>query len=450
MRVAVVGAGISGLVVAHRLQDRCRLTVFEAEDRIGGHTHTVAVEVGGREFAVDTGFIVFNRVNYPGFSGILDELGVESQPTRMSFSVHCERSGLEYNGTSLNTLFSQRRNLLRPRFHRMVLDILRFGREGKEYLREGPADDADDPTTLGEFLSTRGYSPWFVDYYAKPMGAALWSSGLGSIERFPVRSFLRFFENHKMLDVSGRPEWRVVCGGSARYVERLVRPFADRVHAGTAVRAVVRKEDGVVVRTDRDEARFDQVVIAAHSDEALSLLEDATPAEREVLGAIRYQPNEVVLHTDASLLPSRRLARAAWNYRIPREGGAELASVTYSMNILQSLDASEELCVTLNRTADIAPDRILGRYRYHHPVYTAEAVRAQARLGELQGPVGRGRTWFCGAYHGFGFHEDGVQSADAIVGGLLRETEPGRGSAGGAGKGAVRPPRDEAGDGGEA
>ncbi len=405
MKIAIVGTGVSGLVTAHLLHDAHDLTIFEAADWIGGHTHTIPVEVEGQRYDVDTGFIVFNETNYPSFTRLLSKLGVASQPTSMSFSVHCERTGLEYNATSVNSLFAQRRNLVRPAFLRMVRDILRFHKVGAPTLEAG----VDDSTTLGEFVEQGGYSRWFGEYFLYPMAAALWSSGIGDVREFPLRHFLEFFDNHRMLQVSGRPQWRTVRGGSSRYVDPLVAPFRDRIRLETPVDSIRRIEDGgVVIRTAaHGEERFDAVVLAAHSDQALAMLEDPSPAEREILGAIGYQRNDVVLHTDVSQLPRRPLARAAWNYTIP-EDPTELASVTYGMSLLQSIEAPVEFCVTLNRTAHIDPSKILGRYDYAHPVFTRGAVAAQARRDEINGPR---NTYYCGAYWGWGFHEDGVRSA---------------------------------------
>ena len=401
MRIAIVGSGISGNVVARRLHASHDIAVFEAQAHVGGHSHTHTIELQGERHAIDTGFIVFNHRTYPNFVALLDELRVPSQPSSMSFSVRNEASGLEYNGTSLDGLFAQRRNLLRPSFLRMIADIARFNRQAPALL----AGDADP--TLGEFLAANRYGAPFIDDYLIPMGAAIWSTAPARMLGFPARFFVRFLHNHGMLSVNQRPVWRVVRGGSARYVERLVAPFRERIRLGTPVRHVRRSPGSVTVNGER----FDHVFFACHADQALQVLEDATPLERAVLGAFRYQENEAVLHTDTALLPRARRAWAAWNYHVPREAGSRVA-LTYNMNILQALSSRHTFCVTLNRGADIDPRRVLKRVTYHHPLFTREAVAAQPRQHEINGVR---RAWFCGAYWRFGFHEDGVVSALAAL-----------------------------------
>ena len=402
MKIAIVGSGIAGNVIAHHLYREHDLTVFEAASHVGGHTHTHSVELAGETHEVDTGFIVFNDWTYPSFIALLDELGVQSQPSAMSFSVRVDATGLEYNGTTLNSLFAQRRNLLRPSFHRMIRDILRFNREAPALL------DRPGEPTLGEYLDAQRYSREFVGNYLIPMGAAIWSTDAARMLEFPARYFVRFFHNHGMLSVDARPQWRAIRGGSARYVEKLVAPFRERIRLDTPVQSVTRTKAGVLVTTrDAGTERYDRIFLACHSDQALAMLGDASSLEREVLGAIRYQENEAVLHTDTALLPRARRAWAAWNYHVVPETDARVA-LTYNMNILQSLDARETFCVTLNRSAEIAPNRIIKRITYHHPLYTREGVAAQARQGEVNGAD---RTYFCGAYWRYGFHEDGVVSA---------------------------------------
>lgn len=401
-RVAVIGGGVSGLVSAYLLQRRHEVDLYEANDYIGGHTHTVDVEQEGRRYAVDTGFIVFNERNYPNFTRLLGTLGVGSQPSPMSFSVRVEPEGLEYGSRSLNSLFARRRNLLNPSFRRMVSDIVRFNREAPGLL-EGAADP-----TLGEYLEANGYSDAFREHHILPMGSALWSAPLDEMSRFPARFFVRFFANHRFLQISGRTPWRVVRGGSRSYVEALIRPFAERVRLSCPVRTVRRIAAGVEVETVGGEPkRYDAVVMASHSDQSLRMLRDPTEAERQVLGAIGYQRNEVVLHTDESVLPRRRRAWASWNYRVDGDS-TRRAQVSYNMNMLQGIEAPETFCVTLNDGGGIDPARILGRYVYHHPHFTIEAVAAQKRLDEINGAD---RVFYCGAYWGFGFHEDGVNSA---------------------------------------
>jgi len=403
MKIAVIGSGIAGNVAAHHLAREHEVTVFEAASHAGGHTHTHELEQAGRRYRVDTGFIVFNDWTYPNFIRLLDELGVASQPSPMSFSVRDETSGLEYNGSTLDTLFAQRRNLLRPSFWRMLRDILRFNREAPALLGA-----AGDDTSLGDYLSENAYSREFVEHYLLPMGAAIWSTDPASMQRFPARYFVRFFHNHGMLSVDRRPQWRVIRGGSARYVEALTAAFRDRIRLHSPVQSVRRLAGQVYVKARGQETeRFDAVFLACHSDQALAVLADATPLEREILGAIPYQVNEAVLHTDTRLMPKARRAWAAWNYHVlPAE--RTRAALTYNMNILQSLDAPEPFLVTLNRSEAIDPAKVLRRIRYEHPLYTPAGVAAQARQHEINGPL---NTYFCGAYWRFGFHEDGVVSA---------------------------------------
>jgi predicted NAD/FAD-binding protein len=402
MKIAIIGSGIAGNVVAHRLQREHEITVFEAAAHIGGHTHTHDIDLDGERLAIDSGFIVFNDWTYPNFIALLDELGVESQASAMSFSVRNEVSGLEYNGTTLNTLFAQRRNLLRPSFHRMLRDIMRFNREAPALL-ESTSDIA-----LGEYLAAQDYSREFIGDYLVPMGAAIWSTDPTRMLAFPARFFVRFFHNHGMLSVNARPQWRAIRGGSARYVDKLVAPFRQRIRLNTPVEAVRRLQDRVLIKARGAEAeRFDQVFFACHSDQALNLLVDATPLEREILGAIPYQENEVVLHTDTALLPRARRAWAAWNYHVVN-GQQQRAALTYNMNILQSLQTRTTVCVTLNHSEHIAPARIIKRLSCQHPLYTPAGVAAQQRQHEINGVQ---RSYYCGAYWRFGFHEDGVVSA---------------------------------------
>jgi predicted NAD/FAD-binding protein len=407
MRIAVIGSGISGMVAAHQLCRTHDVTVYEAGPHVGGHTNTVDVEYQGRDYAVDTGFIVFNEWTYPNFIRLLDTLEVPWQPSHMSFSVRCEKRGLEYNGNTLNTLFAQRRNLVRPSFLRMVADILRFNQRAPRLLK-APADGL----TLSDYLEREAYSKYFVDHYIIPMGAAIWSSRPVDMLHFPARFFVEFFANHGFLSVNDRPTWRVIRGGSREYATRLTAPFAKDVHLNTPVASLQRQPNRVVLRLKNGRVEnFDQVFIACHSDQALKLLSDASHEEREILGAMPYQANEALLHTDSSLMPRRPLAWAAWNYHLPIEQLGRV-TVTYNMNILQSLQAPAQFLLTLNRSEAVDPDKILGRYVYHHPVFTAAAVAAQARRPEINGVR---RTYFCGAYWGYGFHEDGVNSALASL-----------------------------------
>jgi predicted NAD/FAD-binding protein len=405
VKIAIVGSGISGLVSAHLLHPRHDVTVFEAEGRIGGHTHTVDVEIEGEHHAVDTGFIVYNERTYPHFTRLLERLGVETQPSDMSFGISCERTGLEWASRGLGSLFAQRSNLLRPSFHRMLRDVLRFNRESRRLLEQG-----DEKVALGDYLCGAGYSAGFVEHYIVPMGAAIWSSPPDAFLRFPAATFARFFDNHGLLDTPPTLPWRVIRGGSSRYVEKLVAPFRDRIRLVCVVRALRRQRRFVEVATAEGVERYDRVILAVHSDQALQLLVDSSGLERAVLRSIRYQGNDVVLHTDVSLMPRRRRAWASWNYRLPRER-FDRVLVTYHMNRLQGLRSRRELLVTLNGGDRIDPAQVLGRYVYAHPVFDADAIAAQKRHAEIDGV---NRTHFCGAWWGHGFHEDGVKSALAV------------------------------------
>jgi predicted NAD/FAD-binding protein len=403
MKIAVIGAGIAGNVVASRLHPRHGVTVFEAACHVGGHSHTHDVDLDGERHVIDTGFIVFNRRTYPLFCALLDALGVSSQASSMSFSVRNDARGLEYNGTSLNGLFAQRANVLRPSFHRLLLEILRFNRAAPRLL----ADRSGEELPLGRFLEEGRYGRAFVENYLLPMAGAIWSTDPQRMLDFPAWFLVRFLANHGMLSLSDRPVWRTVTGGSARYVERLVAPFRDRIRLATPVEWVRRLPRQVLVKPRGAPAElFDHVFIACHADDALALLADPSPAEREVLSALPYQANEAALHTDESLLPRTRRAWAAWNAHVL--GPGQPVALTYNMNILQGLASRHTFCVTLNRTQDIAPSKILRRMVYRHPLFTPAGVAAQRRHRELNGPM---RTWYCGAYWRYGFHEDGVWSA---------------------------------------
>lgn len=406
MKVAVVGAGIAGMATAWLLSREHAVTLFEANGYIGGHTHTHDVELDGARYRVDTGFIVFNPANYPLLCALFDELGVASQPTTMSFAVRNDASGLEYNATDIDRLFVQRRNLVSPRFLGMVRDILRFYREAPALLA-GPSPGP----TLGQYLDAQRYGAAFRDDHLVPMASALWSSPATRILDFPARHLVAFMANHRMLQAGDRPQWRVVQGGSASYVQALRRRWHVTERIACAVRGVRRDDAGVTVSSAAGDERYDRVVLACHADEALALLTDADAREREILGAIGYQANDTVLHTDASLLPRRRRAWAAWNAFVPARPD-EHCTVSYCMNLLQGIAAPRPLVVTLNRSAAIDPAQVLARTRYAHPVYTTASVAAQARKAEIQG---RRHTWFAGAYWGWGFHEDGMRSAHAVA-----------------------------------
>ncbi|WP_350260283.1 NAD(P)/FAD-dependent oxidoreductase [Stenotrophomonas riyadhensis] len=415
MRIAIIGSGIAGLASAWWLDGEHDVTLYEANDYLGGHTHTHDLEVDGQRMAVDTGFIVFNPLHYPLLSALFDELGVASKPTKMSFSMHSERSGVEYNATSLDGLFCQRRNLVSPRFWGMLADLRRFYRDAPLLLAE------DEGPTLGQYLRSQRYGDAFIDEHLLPMASALWSSPTATVMDFPARYLAQFMANHQMLQMTGRAPWRVVSGGSARYVDALRACWRVHERLECPVQSIERMPWGARVHSAAGVEGFDEVILACHSDQTLALLRDADPIERDVLGAIRYQTNEAVLHTDASLLPRNRKAWAAWNAHVPRDPAAP-CTVSYCMNLLQDLPGNTPLVVTLNRSAAIDPGKVLRTLRYAHPVHDHAAVRAQQRWAELQG---RRHTWFAGAYWGWGFHEDGILSARRVVD-ALRTCEPHR------------------------
>ncbi len=402
MRIAIVGGGIAGLTCAHLLHRRHEITLFEAAERLGGHTNTVRVDLPDETHHVDTGFIVHNDRNYPGFERLLEQLDVATKPSNMSFSVS-DGEGFEYNGSSANGLFACRSHLVKPSFHRMVADLLRFNREAQSLIGlngSGPS--------LGEFLDAGGYSRRFVERLIVPQASAIWSADPAQMWDFPASFLAEFFDNHGMFSMRDRPQWRSVAGGASRYVEAIAEPLADRVRTSTPIRSIRRRRDQVeLIPQGGEPERFDEVIVAAHSDQALAMLADSSPAEREVLGAIPYQPNEAVLHTDPSQLPRRRRAWASWNFHLEAEPTGK-TTVTYDMNRLQALESEAQLCVTLNRSARIDPERVIKTISYSHPIFTAEGLAAQARWPELSGVR---RTHYCGAYWGFGFHEDGVASA---------------------------------------
>jgi predicted NAD/FAD-binding protein len=409
MRIAVIGAGVSGLVAAHLLHERHKVTVFEAAGYAGGHTNTIRVDTPNETHEVDTGFIVFNDRNYPSFDRLLARLGVAWQPSTMSFSVSDGTGDFEYSGASPNGLFANRRHLLTPSFHRMVADLARFNRAARELLSADPA--ASGPL-LGEWLERQRFSRAFIERLIVPQASAVWSADPRQMWTFPARFLAEFFDHHGMLGLRDRPRWRTIRGGSQRYVEALIARFTGRLRLSTPVASVTRGPDHVLVRAHGAEAeRFDEVILATHSDQALALLADATDCERELLGAIPYQRNEAVLHTDVGMLPRRRRAWASWNYHLQPEPAGR-ATVTYHMNRLQSLHAEREFCVTLNRSEAIDPATVIRTIDYAHPVYTAAGVAAQQRVDEISGRRG---THFCGAYWGWGFHEDGVQSAARVA-----------------------------------
>jgi len=404
VNIAIIGSGISGLTCAYLLNRNHEITLFEAGDRVGGHTHTVEVTVDGQRHAVDTGFIVFNDWTYPNFIRLLSQIGVGFKPTQMSFSVTDPDSGLEYNGNNFNSLFAQRRNLFSPGFWGMLRDILRFNKQAQADLAEGRIS-AD--TTLDQYLKAGGYGERFILHYIVPMGAAIWSMSMADMLGFPLQGFVRFFKNHGLLSVNHRPQWCVIEGGSSAYIAPLTAGFKDRIRLNCPVTQVERDEDGVVIHSAAGSEHFDKVVFACHSDQALALLAKPSAAEQSILGALPYADNEVVLHSDTRLLPSNRLAWASWNYRLGGAGHTRTA-VTYNMNILQGIQSDTTFCVSLNQSAGIEPSRVLGRFTYAHPQYSLSTVAAQQRWEELNGAQ---HSFYCGAYWANGFHEDGVVSA---------------------------------------
>lgn len=403
MKIAVIGSGISGMTAAYLLSGEHEVILFEANDYIGGHTNTADVAFNGHQYPVDTGFIVFNAKTYPNFIKLMKRLGVRWQNSVMSFSVQCEKTGLEFSPSTLNSLFIQRRNLIRPAFYRMLWDVNRFKRDAETLLKT-----EDYELTLSDYLTQKGYSEGFVQHFIIPMGEAIWSANPVEFNQFPVRYFAEFFKNHGFLNIKDQPQWLTISGGSRQYVKPLTDSYSDQIRVDCPVASVRRRADGVEVQPLNEPAeKFDSVVIATHSDQALALLEEPTDAEKNILGVIPYQENIAVLHSDESLLPSKRAAWASWNYHIPKEDLGRVA-VTYDMNILQNIGAPQELCLSLNLAKAIDPDKIYKQMTYHHPVYNPASLVARKSHSEISGVD---RIHYCGAYWGYGFHEDGVNSA---------------------------------------
>lgn len=405
-KIAVVGSGISGLTSAYLLSPHHDVTLFEKNPRLGGHTHTVDVEVPSGRYAVDTGFIVFNNRNYPNFQKLIHKLGVSYQPSTMSFGVRVEEKDLEYNGTSLNALFCQRKNFINPSFYRMIFDILRFNRQATEhYLKT--KDDQDESKTLEEYLRENGYSEEFTETYIMPMGAAIWSCSREEMKRFPLAFFVRFFHHHGLLTIDDRPQWYVLKGGSRSYLGPITEKIKDRIRLSAEVSSIKRLPHGVALTINGEVEEFDEVICASHADETLRMLTDLTPHEREILEGFEYRPNNITLHTDTRILPKKTLAHASWNYFLPR-AHLDRVAVTYHMNILQGIESPEKFLVSLNMDDYIAPEKVIKKIEYSHPVYSYSAMKSQARWEEISGAS---HVHFCGAYWGNGFHEDGVKSA---------------------------------------
>jgi uncharacterized protein len=403
MKIAIIGAGVSGLTCAYTLARDHDIDVFEANQYAGGHANTVVVNDRGRQLPMDTGFLVYNQANYPGLCTLFDQLGVVTQPSDMSFSVHCERSGREWNGSSLNQMFVQRSNLLRYSHWQMLSDILRFHREAV-----GLAASLSDRVTVSDWLTQNCYSEAFERNYLLPLGASLWSCSAQRFADFPMRFVIEFLDNHHMLQVVDRPQWRTVTGGSREYVARIVQPFAEQLRLALPVRRVRRSARGVEVWLDDGSSHlYDEVILACHADQALELVADPDDTERDLLSCFPYQRNVAVLHTDTRLLPDRKSAWASWNFRTPKQPSDEV-NVTYNLNLLQSLDSEQTWCLTLNPGECIDQSLVERRIVYHHPMFKTGRHAAQSQHTSL---IRRRGLSYCGAYWGFGFHEDGVQSA---------------------------------------
>lgn len=415
MKIAIVGGGVSGLVAGYHLHKHHEIKLFEANNYIGGHTNTIDVELEGQNYAVDTGFIVFNDRTYPNFIQLMDELGVESQPTRMSFSVSCEKTGLEYRGADLGGLFAQRKNFFSPWYLRLLWDLLKFNRLGEKIL------SSDQPNqTVEEFFETNHFSSQFLEQYFYPMGAAIWSSSFKTFKTFPIKFIAEFYKNHGLLGVTDRPQWRVIRGGSKQYIGPLIQDWRQHIQVGNRVESIRRGSGFLAIKSSfGDYEVFDHVIFACHADQALKLLDDlATPTETEILSAFPYQENTAILHTQDSVLPKTKRAWACWNYYNP-VNETDSATVTYNMNILQSIDAPKTFCVTLNDTGRIKAENIIKTISYSHPTFGINRKQMQDRHHEL---IGKNQTSFCGAYWGNGFHEDGVKSAFAVVDGIKNST----------------------------
>lgn len=404
MRIAIIGSGISGLAAGWYLSRKHEVTLFEKEPRLGGHTNTVIVKDGAEELAIDTGFIVHNDRTYPNLVRLFAELGVKTQPSDMSFSVTERRSGFEYSSRGAKGYFAQRSNLLRPGHYRLLAEILRFNRAAPRLLNEPRTAAA----TIGDLLDEGRYDAVFTERYLYPMASAVWSMPLEAIRSFPALTLLRFFDNHGMLGINTHPKWKVICGGSYKYIPLLTAPFRERIILDARIDSVSRNENGITLNfADRPAMEFDQVIFACHGDQVLPLLAAPTEAEQDVLRNFKTSRNVAVLHTDSSLLPKRSAARASWNYNLGL-AGEQAVTLTYHMNRLQSLKSANDYCVTLNGEVAIDAAKVLKRTVYHHPLYTRDAVRAQDRWSEISG---RNRTHYCGAYWFYGFHEDGLNSA---------------------------------------
>ena len=404
MKVAIIGSGISGLTAAYLLNREYDVTVFEANDYVGGHTHTHEIDQNNKTWQVDSGFIVYNEKTYPNFIKLLEQLKVEVQKTSMGFSVSAPAKSLEYSGGSLNSLFAQRLNLFKPSFLMMLKDILRFNRIAARLL-----DSVEESITIGELLHSHNFSRHFIDNYIIPMGAAIWSTAAKNTTEMPAAFYIRFFKNHGLLQIFNRPQWFVIKGGSKAYVQKIIEGFKEKVLLSSPVKEVSRDSTGVKIYCEKDQGpkQFDKVIFATHSDQALALLKDPSDNEAAILGALPYQKNTAILHTDVSLMPKNKLTWSSWNYLL-NEDQDQPVTLTYNMNILQSLDAKPDFLVTLNSNSNIDSSKIIKKVEYHHPLFTVDGISAQKKKKQINGV---NNTFYCGAYWGSGFHEDGVNSS---------------------------------------
>lgn len=417
-RIAVIGSGISGLSAAWLISQSASVTLYESDDRLGGHSNTVTVSGSSGDIDVDTGFIVYNERNYPNLVELFRTVGVETQPSNMSFAASLNGGKLEYSGSGINGLMGQRGNIVKPRFWGMLRDLLRFYREAPLTLQSPDADDV----TIGEYLDMHGYGQSFIDNHLLPMGAAIWSASAQEMRAYPFKAFVRFFVSHGLLTLKDRPLWRTVTGGSRQYVKRLIKTLPD-IRLSTRIVSIERSTDGVHITDERgNRETFSDVVLATHADQALALLSDTSDEEQNLLGSFRYTHNEAVLHTDPSLMPKRKRTWASWNYiGETNQDGAQSLCVTYWMNRLQNIPMSDPLFVTLNPVREIAPENILRLIPYMHPLFDGPALEAQRNLWRIQG---KNRIWFCGAYCGYGFHEDGLQSGLAVAEAITGQKRP--------------------------
>lgn len=404
MKIAIIGSGISGLTAAYLLNRKHDVTIFEANDYIGGHTHTHKVNIDGKKYSVDTGFIVYNERTYPNFIKLLDLLNVERQLSTMGFSVKSISKDYEYAGESLNSLFAKRSNIFRFGFLRMLYEMYHFGKKA-----DSSGIGLDASVTLGDYLKKEKYSGEFINYFIIPMGAAIWSTPANKVLNMPAYFFIKFFYNHGMLETINRPNWWVIKNGSSEYIKKIIRGFENKINLSTPVKTVARKNEGIEIQLAKKEEtlKFDSVIFATHSDQALEMLENPTDTEKDILSSIPYQKNEVLLHTDSSVLPMRKLSWASWNYQLDSDPALPVV-LTYNMNILQSINCKETLCVTLNDHNSVDETKILKKITYHHPLFNGKSIEAQKRKSEISGV---NNTHYCGAYWRNGFHEDGVVSA---------------------------------------